>query len=189
MAVRTIRAWLVTAVAVAGLAFLAGGLWIPAKAALAQVLLERAWQRSAESGGSAQFRAWSWADAVPLARLSFGGRNFIVLSGGSGEALAFGPAHVPGSALPGGPGLSLIAGHRDTHFSGLRDLAPGAMVSLETPDGAITRYRVSGAQVVHRDNAAFPRGGGERLALVTCFPFDTPNPNGPLRFIVFAQRL
>lgn len=182
-----IRVWLVTALTVAGLAFLANGLWIPAKAALAQILLERAWQRTAESGGAAQFRAWSWADAVPVARLGFGAENFIVLSGGSGEALAFGPAHVPGSAVPGGRGLSLISGHRDTHFSGLQKLAPGETVTLETPDGAVTRYRVSGAQVVHRDNAAFPRGSGDRLALVTCFPFDTPNPNGPLRFIVFAD--
>lgn len=187
MAWRTVRAWLVTALTVAGLAFLANGLWIPAKAALAQVLLERAWQRTTESGGSQEFRAWSWADAVPLARLGFGAKTFIVLSGGSGEALAFGPAHVPGSAAPGGAGLSLIAGHRDTHFRGLRNLAPGEIVSLETADGTISRYRVSGAQVVHRDNAAFPRGGDGRLALVTCFPFDTPNPYGPLRFIVFAD--
>lgn len=181
--------WLVTAFAVAGLAFLANGLWIPAKAALAQVLLERAWQQTSESGGSKQFRAWSWADAVPVARLRFRAEEFIVLSGGSGEALAFGPAHVPGSAAPGGSGLSLIAGHRDTHFSGLRDLAPGEAVTLETPDGMVARYRVSGARVVHSDSATFSRRGGDRLALVTCFPFDTPNPNGPLRFIVFARKI
>ena len=183
------RAWLVTVLTVAGFAFIANGIWIPAKATLAQVLLERAWQRTAASRGREHFRAWAWADAAPLARLRFGGDDFIVLSGGSGEALAFGPAHVPGSARPGDPGLSLIAGHRDTHFRDLRRLAPDDIVSVETAGGKRARYRVRDARVVHENEARFERHGADRLGLVTCYPFDTPVPNGPLRFIVFADRI
>jgi sortase A len=189
MTVRAVRAWLVTAFAVAGLALIGHGLWIPAKAALAQTLLDRAWERTVNSGGRQSHRAWTWADSVPLARLNFGNDTFIVLSGGSGEALAFGPAHVPDSARPGGPGLSLIAGHRDTHFRGLRTLGPGQTVSLETADGTLTNYRVREARIVHEDNAVFDAGSDDSLALVTCYPFDGRIPNGPLRFIVLADKV
>jgi hypothetical protein len=79
----------------AGLALAAQGAWIPAKAWAAQVLLDRAFAQ-----GLAQrepVKAWPWADAAPVARISVPrlAVSEIVLSGGSGEALAFGPTHLP----------------------------------------------------------------------------------------------
>ena len=67
------------------------GLWIPAKAALAQALLEAAWQRTTEMGE--RVRPWPWADTWPVARLTVPRLNtsWIVLSGSSGRTLAFGP--------------------------------------------------------------------------------------------------
>jgi sortase A len=44
------------------------GLWIPAKACLAQVLLERAWHRALD--GESAPRPWSWADTWPVARIT-----------------------------------------------------------------------------------------------------------------------
>ena len=128
-----------------GLVQIAGGLWIPAKAALAQVLLERAWRESLAGGTPA--RPWPWADTRAVARLTVAARSMIVLSGGSGAALAFGPSMVAGSAAPGGPGLAVIAGHRDTQFALLREVAPGQIIELETAAGDHLRYRVAGARI------------------------------------------
>lgn len=171
----------------AGLGLSAG--WIHAKAALAQVLLERAWSRS-DHGRDPQ-RPWPWADMMPLARLRVPRlqRDLIVLNGDSGQALAFGPGWTPSSAPPGAAGLSVISAHRDTQFSFLQQLRPGDLIQLDGPAGR-SDYRVQGSEIVdsrqHRPPAANAMDG---LWLVTCYPFDAVVPGGPLRYVVQAQRL
>jgi sortase A len=109
-----------------GLGFwqLGQGACIPAKAWVAQELMQRAWRR-AERGESRPV-PWPWADTWPVARLSAKGGEIelIVLAGGSGRTLAFGPGHLSASALPGEFGNSVIAGHRDTHFQFLQHPRP-----------------------------------------------------------------
>ena len=80
------------------------GVWIHAKAALAQVLLARAWAQS-DHGRRIQ-RPWPWADMAPIARLSVPRlhQDLIVLDGDNGQALAFGPGWTPGSAGPASRG-------------------------------------------------------------------------------------
>ena len=70
--------------------------YIPAKAVVAQVLLDRAFEKSVETGRPV--RPWSWADMAPVARLSIEriGMNEIALDKGSGQAMAFGPTLLPG---------------------------------------------------------------------------------------------
>ena len=111
----------------------------------------------------------------------------VVLSGGSGEALAFAPSHVPGSAAPGERGLSIIAGHRDTHFAVLRALAPGDPIVLERLDGGRTAYRVTGARVLARAEWPVASRGPARLALATCWPFNAAVPGQPERFLLLAE--
>ena len=74
---------------------LAHGLWIPAKAQVAQRLIARAWERSML--GTSPPKPWPWADTGPIARLWLApeAAPLYVLAGASGEAMAFGPAHVP----------------------------------------------------------------------------------------------
>jgi sortase A len=171
----------------AGVALLGEGLWIPAKAELAQLLLERAWERSQR--GERQVAPWPWADTWPLARLrsSEGDDDLFVLAGASGRNLAFGPAHVAGTARPGATGNSVLAGHRDTHFAFLEDLGVGDQLWLETPNGAVRRYRVRGTAVVHESDASPLEPAAEPiLTLITCFPFDALEPGGPLRYVVRA---
>jgi sortase A len=90
-----------------GLVLLSQGLWIHAKALLAQVLLERAFAQTLASGQDV--KPWSWADTWPVARLEFPrlGRTTIVLNGSSGQALAFGPGHVEGTPAPGERGTTV----------------------------------------------------------------------------------
>ncbi len=167
---------------------LGSGLWLYAKAWLAQVLIEDAWQRN-RSAGQVYAKPWSWADTAPVARLMFldQAQSFVVLSGEAGRVLAFGPGHRPDSPLPGKAGNSVISGHRDTHFRVLQSVHAGDLIAIEALDGRVRRYRVAGMQIVdHRDLRVLADRGIDELTLVTCWPFDAIVPGGPLRYVVKA---
>jgi sortase A len=106
--------------------------WLWAKAELAQLLLARAWERTLK--GEEKARPWSWADTWPVARLEAPSRGIamFVLESGTGRTLAFGPGHLDGTPLPGSPGRSVIAAHRDSHFRFLAQLAPGERLRVQT---------------------------------------------------------
>jgi len=172
---------------VLGLALCAQGLWIPAKAALAQVLLARAFDQSVATGRPV--KPWPWADTWPVARVSFSrlGRAVIVLDGASGQALAFGPGHVAGTPDAGDRGVAVYAAHRDTHFALLGQLQPGDEIAVERIDGRKARFRVTGAQVVRWDASGVdPHAPGRALALATCWPLEA-KAHGPLRYLVWAR--
>ena len=177
--------------AVAGAALLGKGVYIHAKAILAQVLIHRAWATS--QAGEAAPRPWPWADTHPVARLTVPrlGVDQIVLSGATGRTLAFGPARLDGGAVPGKPGVAVLTGHRDTHFAFLRKLDPGDEAEVELPDGAVHRYRVAAKLIVHKDEARLPaetEDGGAWLVLATCWPFNAIDPGTPWRYLVTARR-
>jgi len=172
---------------IAGLCLAGQGAVIPAKALLAQVLLERAFTKSQSTG--APVKAWPWADTVPVARISVPRLKVsqLVLSGGSGEALAFAPTLVPGSAPFGHNGTAVVAAHRDTHFSFMQDLLPGDVVIVETTDGDRTSFRMQGGYVVRNDRFAIaPRAVAPTLVLSTCWPFDA-TARGPWRYVAIAH--
>lgn len=174
----------------AGFGLVLAGLWIPAKAELAQWLLNRAWNASRPD--RLIVRPWPWADTWPMARLTLPGarRPLIVLAGASGRNLAFGPAHMDGSPLPGAAGVAVIAGHRDTDFRVLRHVAVGDRFDVERTDGARYRFEVAAIDVVDAREAALRLDGDEPMvALVTCYPFDAVTPGGPLRYVVLARRV
>lgn len=167
---------------------LGSGGYIHLKALAAQQLLEHAWHRTIANERTV--RPWPWADTQPVARLraSVQGRDLIVLAGASGRSLAFGPAHVSGTALPGDPGSSVIAGHRDTHFRFLRELRPGDPLEIQRRDGASVHYRVTRMRIVDSRLARLVLDEEvSSLRLVTCYPFDAVRAGGPLRFEVTAQ--
>jgi sortase A len=162
------------------------GLWIPAKAALGQMLLERAWERIDDEGEVV--RPWPWADMWPVARLRLPARglDLVVLAGASGESLAWAPGWVRSSAPPGSDGNVALAGHRDTHFRVLERLEPGELLVLETPTGERS-YRVTGSRIVDRsETGVLADTDRPTLTLVTCYPFDAVVPGGPLRWVVTA---
>jgi sortase A len=166
-------------------------LYIPAKGALAQVLLERAFARA--KPGEAAPKPWPWADMVPIARLEIPrlDRAAIVLEGASGQAMAFGPGHMPNTPPVGAPGTAVIAAHRDTQFAFLGALKPGDLIMVMTTEGQHLRFRVSESRIVPADASGLdPADGGAsgtRLALVTCYPF-TGVLHSPLRYVVLADQ-
>ncbi len=169
----------------AGGGLIAWGLHMPAKAAVAQFLLERAWRSTLTYGDNV--RPWPWADAAVLGVISaprLGARS-VVLDTASGEALAFAPGHVEGTPEPGEPGVAVIAAHRDTHFAFLKDIAPGDEIRVGTKEDDLT-FKVTHTEVVRWDASGVTQTRrGAHLVLSTCYPFDALQ-RGPLRYLVWA---
>lgn len=178
---------LAMALALAGIAVLADGGWIVAKAQLGQWLLQRAWQRSQVTG--AAVKPWPWADMHPVARIYAPAQraDVIALSGATGRTLAWGPGHLDGSAIAGESGNAVFTAHRDTHFAFLANLRIGERIVVENADGSRAQFRVSGTSIVAasalhlRAETAVPM-----LTLVTCYPFDAVAPGTPWRYVVTA---
>ena len=182
--------WLVACLFCLGFWQIGAGAYIPAKAWLAQELMQRAWVRG--KGGATRPVPWPWADTWPIARLKSKTHavDLIVLAGDSGRTLAFGPGHLGASAMPGESGNTVIAGHRDTHFEFLASVEAGDLMTLETVKGQKHVYRVIGTDVVdERKGSLVLDTDTAMLTLVTCYPFEAREAGGPLRFIVTATML
>lgn len=163
------------------------GVYIYAKAHLAQVLIADAWQKTL--AGERRVKPWPWADTWPVARLQVSAvkQDLYVLAGADGRAIAFGPGHMHGTPLPGSDGNSVIGGHRDTHFAFLRELKAGDELAVQRGDGQWRRYQVGEARVVDKSALHVARNDGQpRLTLVTCWPFDAVRAGGPERYVVTA---
>lgn len=176
----------IAALLLSGVTTIGSALYIPIKAQLAQVLLDRAFDQSLQQGSPV--KPWSWADTAPIARLEVPRLDAqeIVLSGGSGEAMAFGPTALIDDRRRG---ISILAAHRDTHFAFVKDLTLGDNLSLERTDGSVEQYEITHFETVQWDSFTYPAHGGEGLlALTTCYPFGTDMP-GPLRRVAWARRI
>jgi sortase A len=173
--------------AACGLALIGQGALIPAKAWVAQLLLERAFVASRAAGQPT--RPWPWADAAPVARIRVArlGVDEIVLSGGSGEAMAFGPTLLAGGGRLGERGTAVFAAHRDTHFRFLGELRPGDLIEVEEVGGRVTRYRAGAGRVVRYDAFGVDRHATRpSIALATCWPIGGSG-RGPWRYVVRAE--
>jgi sortase A len=166
------------------------GAYIPAKAWVAQELMQRAWRRA--ENGEEEAKPWPWADTFPIARLSAKGGDvdLIVLEGGSGRTLAFAPGHLSASVFPGEIGNTIIAGHRDTHFQFLQYMKKGESILIETTEGRKHLYQVTGIDVVDsRRGSLILDTESPMLSLVTCYPFAATEAGGAMRYVVTAQML
>jgi len=175
--------------ALAGLVLFGQGAVIHAKALLAQVLLERAFSETVATGHDV--KPWSWADTWPVARIEIKRLHAaaIVLSGSSGQALAFGPGHVERTPDAGERGVAVYSAHRDTHFRFLKDVAVGDEIDVTRRDGRTFHFRVTATTVVRFVASGIdPLVEGYHLILSTCWPLDAMTP-GPMRYLVSAELL
>ena len=182
------RLWIAAALALAGAALFGNGVYLYAKARVAQLLLARAWSRTLR--GESEVKPWGWADTWPVARIELPRQHAaaIVLAGASGRTMAFGPGHVDGTAMPGERGNCAISAHRDTQFAVLRDVAAGDPIVVQSRDGRTLRYRVRETRVVdRRDTSVLAPTAGSSLTLITCYPFGAVVPGGPWRYVVIAD--
>lgn len=187
---RVLRRLIAPVLFASGAALIGSAFYIPAKAAVAQILLERAWDRARSS--EANTRPWPWADVSPVAVLEVPrlGERSIVLEGASGEAMAFGPGHMSNTPPIGTHGTAVVAAHRDTQFHFLRNVSEGDRILVETADG-LSAFRVVETRIVRADVSGLDPDDsgptGARLALVTCYPFDGVF-RSPWRYVVIADR-
>ena len=110
-----------------------------------------------------------------------------VLPGTDEFVLDRGVGHIEDTALPGTDGNSGIAGHRDGYFRGLKDIATGDAVEIETLNGR-EMYHVERTWLVNPEEVSVLDPTPVRsLTLVTCYPFYFIG-SAPQRFIVRAVR-
>lgn len=167
---------------------------VEAKAQLAQVLIERAWQQKLDAP-SLDAAPWPWADTQPVGRLQLLGaggqvrQDLYVLAGSHGEALAFGPGlmQLGPSAIQS---ARVVAGHRDTHFAFLRELQGGETLRWQHTDGHWREYQVVRRSIADAEqDDLWLDPDADSLWLVTCYPFNAVRAGGPLRYVVRADGL
>lgn len=163
------------------------------KALLAQTLIERAWStmlilQQADEKTPKVEKPWHWADFWPVAKLQIKDYSpLFVLSGSNGQALAFGPGHLPESTAPGETGQVIVAGHKDSHFSDLEHVQIGDILRLENVQGLTRQYRIDDKTVVNSERQALHLSEKDELILITCYPFNTLELNSPLRLVIKAS--
>ena len=165
------------------------GLWIHVKAVTAQWLLQQAWEETLTT--HQPVKPWPWADTWPVGRLIVPrlGINQIILANASGQSLAFGPGQVGnGDFSSDNLGGHILSGHRDTHFSFMRDVQLGEKIILQARQGKWQHFIVHNTEVVDsRSNQLMQNLRGASLQLITCYPFDAMRSGGPLRYVVTAR--
>lgn len=108
-----------------------------------------------------------------------------VLAGTGDLVLNRGVGHIEGTAEPGAAGNVGIAGHRDGYFRGLKDIAAGDAIELETLDGTLS-YEITELLIVDPPDVwVLAPTDTPTLTLVTCYPFYFVG-SAPQRFIVRA---
>jgi sortase A len=111
--------------------------------------------------------------------------SVVVRAGSDARTLRLAVGHIPGTAFPGEPGNIGLAGHRDTFFRRLRDIAADDTIRLVTPEGRFT-YRVQRTDVVRPSDVwVLDATETPTLTLITCYPF-TYVGTAPERFVVHA---
>jgi sortase A len=179
------------------------GFYIKAKAQYAQYLIADSWDHYMKTGELR--KPWPWADTYPVAKLEMYQKTQYVLAGASGRNLAFGPSHMLQTAGLGRRGNAAIAGHRDTHFDVLKQAKTGDLIYLTSRNSSTPRaglesegeqtnylrqaYRVKTIEIVDQHNLDVLNntGGTPSITLITCYPFDSMEPNPALRYVVTAQ--
>lgn len=124
---------------------------------------------------------------APLAVLKIPRLRIVapVLEGTGDLALNGGVGRIPGTARPGYAGNIGIAGHRDGFFRGLKDIAKGDTIELETARETDV-YVVDKIYITNPEDVNVLRSGStSSVTLVTCYPFYFIG-SAPRRYIVQA---
>ena len=113
------------------------------------------------------------------------GVDAVIVEGADTDVLDRAVGHVPGTAPVGAGGNVVLAGHRDTLFRGLRNIARGDTIEIQGT-AQNRSYRVESIEVVDSDEVGvMSPTRTDVLTLITCYPFHWVGP-APRRFIVRA---
>ncbi len=179
------QAFAILVLLVTGFALIGQGGYSKIKARVADWLISSTW--ATREQGAAPIKPWPWADTWVVATIQVPrlGISQLIMKDASGESLAFGPGSIRQDAIPAGPGHSVIAGHRDTHFRFLSQLVAGDQIRIENYSGQQQNYRITDMRVIDSRVDSLTLNAYQRgLTLVTCWPFDALIPGGPLRYVI-----
>ncbi len=128
------------------------------------------------------------APAAALGRIVIpaAGVDWMLVEGVTADALAYGPGHMPGTAMPGQPGNAVISGHRTTYgapFYNIDAVQPGDTIEIETLIGVHTYEVVETVIVAPTDVWVTSQVEGGWLTLTACHPRYSARE----RIIVFAR--
>ncbi|MGI9070535.1 MAG: class D sortase [Bryobacteraceae bacterium] len=113
------------------------------------------------------------------------GASVLVVDGDDDESLSVAAGHVPGTALPGETGNSVIAGHRDTAFRVLHEVRIGDRIRVQ--NGRTYIYVVQKMRIVEPNDIAVVRSSGAAmLTMITCYPFQYVGA-APKRYVIQAR--
>ncbi len=181
--------------------------WVQSRAALRRFEQQKLDGRSGQATGPevssdviTDFRLWSrtrmrlyqvsrvMAAQPPLAvlRIPKIGLQVPVAEGTDEVTLNWAVGRVAGTAKPDEPGNIGIAGHRDSFFRALKDIALGDALELETLQKR-SKYVVDDVEIVEPgDTDIFAPRGRPAITLVTCYPFYFIG-SAPQRYAVHAS--
>lgn len=98
-------------------------------------------------------------------------KTFPIYQGTDEKTLQKGVGHFPKSALPGEKNNSVLSGHRDTVFRGLKDLVKNDHVLVTTHAGEFL-YKIRKIRIVDaNDLTVLTPKPKSTLTLTTCYPF------------------
>lgn len=111
---------------------------------------------------------------------------FPIYEGTGKEVLRTGVGHYIRSALPGEENHTILSGHRDTVFRGLRHLKEDDELVVATTEGTFT-YKIFRIRIVKADDhTVMTPKPSATLTLTTCYPFYFLG-NAPERYIISAK--
>ena len=168
--------------------------WLPAKAWLSQQLISYSWHQSMNS--NEKIKPWPWADTFPIAELLFKriNKRVVVLNGGDPTTLAFSAGAVAPFNQPLAQQPFVVAGHRDSHFSFLKEVTMEDIISLTDQYGQNQLYQVESIEIVDASVGLLPISANDpQLILLTCYPFDSraivSGNHSTQRYVITAKRL
>jgi sortase A len=127
----------------------------------------------------------NFAPAIAILRIPRIHVEVPVLEGTDDLSLNRGVGHVPGTANPDEKGNVAIAGHRDGFFRGLKDVALGDRIEMDTTQGT-KNYLIDRITIVDRNDVSVLKSRSRAsLTLVTCYPFYFVG-SAPKRYVVQA---
>jgi sortase A len=162
---------------------------IELKARVAQTLLQHAWHKTIKTGENQ--RPWKSFDGVPVLRLMIPRHEVdqIVLSGTSGQALAFGTAFHEESNLPGKGKTTVLSSHRDSHGVYIKHLIKGDKIKLQDRFEKWHSYTVEDFGILNVEtDSIYATNDKEALLIITCYPFNGLTSGTPLRYVVNASQ-
>jgi sortase A len=130
----------------------------------------------------------AYSDGEVIGEISFPTlkKRVAILEGTDSPQLKKGAGHYAGSAAIGATGNSVLAGHRDSVFRNLGELALHDLIIVETANGKFT-YEITGSVIVDKDERGAIKPSDEPiLTLITCYPFAYVG-SAPDRYLLSAK--